>query len=136
MFETTGVPFPTVTPWTGVVLEPMVDAVSWTWYVPPIAPAGTLRVAAVPQDFVTVAGGATVGTATPSSVAFAGPVTCHWQLAGLPALVLVSAIFPLPGFPENVTTVVPVGGVKLAVIGASVTTTLRCAVSVSTPSST
>ena len=86
---------------------------------PFIALAGTLRVAAVPQDFVTSS------AAELSSSAPGGPDTCHRQLVGLPLLVLVRVTFPLPGLPPKVTTVVPVGGVNPAAIGVSLTTIVR-----------
>jgi hypothetical protein len=102
--------------------------------------AGTLSSAGEPQDFVTVAAGFAVGTGTPSSVAPEGPVTCHWQLAGLPLLELVSVMFPRSGVPEKVTDWFTGGptapGVKSAATGVSVTVIVRCMVSLEMPSLT
>ena len=64
--------------------------------------------------------------AEPSNKAPGGPPRiCQVQVVGLPVLVLASVIGPLAGLPENVTCVVPVAGVKFAVIGVSLTTIVR-----------
>src|SRR5216684_8012838 len=101
---------------------------------------GTLSAAAVPQDFATVAGGFVTGTAAPSSVAPAGPETCHWQVVGLPVLVLFRLMVPRRGLPEKLTdwfTVAPgVPGVKLATTGVSLTVIVWLPVSLETPSLT
>src|SRR5690242_167663 len=102
--------------------------------------AGTLSSAGEPQDFVTVAGGLAVGTATPSRVAPPGPVACHWQLAGLPLLELVKVILPASGVPEKLTDWFTGGptepGVKSATTGVSFTVIVRCTVSLEMPSLT
>src|SRR5262245_61299693 len=91
---------------------------------------GTLSTAGVPQDFVTSS------TERPSSVAPAGPETCHRHVVGLPVLVLVSVMFPLRGVFENDTVDVPVAGLKFATTGTSATVIVCCTVSLETPSLT
>jgi len=85
---TDAVPSAMVSPLVAM-LEPMPKAVSVTLFVMPIALEGMFSVAFVAQSVVTVA-----GTATPSRVAPAGPFACHWQYAGVPALVLASVMLP------------------------------------------
>jgi hypothetical protein len=115
------------------VLDAMFEAVSWTVYELPIAATGTLSVATLAQDCVK----STRIVGKVASVAPAGPLrTCHRHVVGLPVLVLLSVMGPLTGLPENVTCVVPVAGVKLALIGFSPMTIVRCTVSVEVPSLT
>ena len=79
---------------------------------------GTRRIADEPHPLITVA-----GVGTPSRRPPAGPVTCHWQAAGLPLLELVRFMFPRNGLPEKVTDWLTGGptepGVKSAVTGVS-----------------
>jgi hypothetical protein len=116
------------------VLEAMFDAVSWTVYGLPIAATGTLSVAGLAQG---CAPESTTIVGNVPSVAPAGPPkTCHRHVIGLPVLVLLRVMEPLTGLPEKVTCEVPVAGVKLALIGFSPMTIVRCTVSVEGPSVT